>query len=442
MKHIYEAAKKHKERMLKAERYIWNNPETGFKEIKTTAYLAKELESLGYELTYAENIPGFYTVFDTGLPGPEIMVMCELDSIICPDHPEADPETGAAHACGHNCQSAALVGIAAALKEPGVTEGLCGRIRLCGVPAEELVETDFRKQMIEQGVIRHLSGKMEFLDRGYFDGVDIALIIHAAPDCTLFPGNNGVISKQIAYKGKAAHAGGSPWLGHNALYAATCGLNAINAIRETFHDTDLIRVHPIITHGGDIVGTIPDNVTVETFVRGQNLAAISAANKKVNQALTGAAISLNCNIEIKDIITVPPFINAPDMMELCIEAFHKALPSRKLDIIPNYSTAGTDSAVLSCLMPIVQPYCGGTTGASHGSDYCVADPEAVVVDSAIWQLTMIRMLLENDAKRAKEIKQNFKPLFASKEEYFAHMESMSFKGNRIQYNGDTAEVHL
>ena len=56
----------------------------------------------GYTLTKAGNIPGFYADLDTGRPGPKIAILGELDSLIVGNHPDADPETHAVHACGHN----------------------------------------------------------------------------------------------------------------------------------------------------------------------------------------------------------------------------------------------------------------------------------------------------------------------------------------------------
>ncbi len=141
MKEFIAAAEKHTQLMLNTERYIWQNPETGYKEVKTSAYMAQIFRDLGYELTMAEGITGFYTTLDTGRPGPCVLIMAELDSVICPAHPEADPETGAVHSCGHNAQCAALAGIAAALKEPGILDRLCGKIKLCAVPAEELLRS-------------------------------------------------------------------------------------------------------------------------------------------------------------------------------------------------------------------------------------------------------------------------------------------------------------
>ena len=151
MKAINSAIKKHEKLILDAERYIWANPETGYKEVKTSAYMEEKFRGLGYELTMAEGITGFVTEIDTGNEGPTLLILGELDSVICPSHPESDPETGAVHSCGHNAQCAALLGIAAALKEEGVLDGLCGKIRLCAVPAEELLEIEYRTELKNKG---------------------------------------------------------------------------------------------------------------------------------------------------------------------------------------------------------------------------------------------------------------------------------------------------
>ena len=93
MKDIIQVVEKNRQLILDAERYIWKNPETGFKEFKTSKYMAEQFIALGYELTYADNITGFYTVLDTGKEGPNVLVLGELDSIICHNHPDSDPET-------------------------------------------------------------------------------------------------------------------------------------------------------------------------------------------------------------------------------------------------------------------------------------------------------------------------------------------------------------
>lgn len=441
MNGIANAVDKHRKLILDAERYIWSNPETGYKEFKTSKYMEDRFIELGYDIVRADGITGFYTDIDTGREGPTLLILGELDSIICPAHPEADPVTGAVHSCGHNAQCAALLGIAAALKEPGMLDGLCGKIKLCAVPAEELLEIEFRTKLRNEGKIKYLGGKSEFLSRGYFDGVDLAFMVHTSAHFATTSGSVGCLAKNIIYKGVAAHAGGSPWSGVNALYAANCGINAVNAIRETFKEADLIRFHPIITHGGDMVNAIPETVVIETYVRGKTFDAIVENNKKINRALTGAALSIGANIEIIDIPGYAPLVNDKEMMLVAKEAAEIAMPDIKFHYGTGTSTGSTDMADLCCIMPVVHPYAAGSQGKGHGNDYEIIDPEAACVTNAKWQLTMVSLLLENGAERAKRIVEEYEPMFATKEEFLAYVDSLNKNGDRIIYNDDgTATV--
>lgn len=434
MQEIINAVENHKQLILDAERHIWQTPETGFKEYKTSDYMAKVFEELGYELTYANGITGFYTVVDTGREGPEILVMGELDSIICPEHPEADKSTGAVHACGHNAQCAALVGVAAALKDETIKSKLCGKIKLCAVPAEELLEIEYRNSLKKQGIIKYLGGKTEFLHRGYFDSSDIALLVHTSVIFGIKQGSVGCITKEITYKGRAAHAGGNPWDGINALYAANCGINAVNAIRETFKENDIIRVHPIITNGGAMVNAIPETVKLESYVRGSSFEAITNANQKVNRALCGAALSIGANIEINDIPGYAPLKNDKNLVKIAQEACEALIPNHKFLELPSISSGSTDMGDLSCIMPTIHPYAAGAVGKGHGNDYKIENPVAACVDSAKLQIGIIVALLSNNAEKAKRVISDFKPEFQSKQEYLEFIDALNQSGERISYN--------
>lgn len=437
MKDVTAAVERYRELILQAERQIWSTPETGYREVKTSAYMAEKFREMGYTLTEAKDIPGFYTVADTGRPGPRVLVLAEMDSVLCPTHPEADPNTGAVHACGHHAQCAAMLGIAGALRDPAVLGKLCGKIQLCAVPAEELLEIEYRTELKRQGVIRYFGGKSEFLHRGYFDGVDLALMVHTSGRFYINAGSNGCITKRITYKGKAAHAGAAPHLGNNALYAATCGMNAVNAIRETFVDENHIRFHPIVTHGGDIVNGIPATVRMESYVRGRTFDAILDANKRVNRALIGAALSLGTNVEIEDAPGYSPEVNDPGMIRLARDAAALALPEQTLNVAESvFGRGSTDMGDLSGIMPTVQPYAGGAGGTGHGSDFYITDPVTACVQSAKWQLAMLLLLLENNAARARGILADFTPKFASKEEFLRFQDSLNRQGDRIVYRED------
>ena len=434
MNRISPAVEKHRQLILDSERYIWAHPETGYKEFETSAYMEKVFTSLGYDIVRAEGITGFYTTIDTKKEGPTLLILGEMDSIICPNHPEANPKTGAVHSCGHNAQCAALIGIAAALKEPGMLDGLSGKIKLCAVPAEELLEIEYRRELKAAGKIKYFGGKSEFLHRGYFDDVDIAFMVHTADKFSARRGSVGCVAKNIIYKGVAAHAGGAPWAGKNALYAATCGINAVNAIRETLKESDLIRIHPIITHGGDMVNAIPEQVQLESYVRGKTFEGIAAANAKMNRALIGGAVSLGTNIEIIDIPGYAPLTNDMNMVKLCEDAANEiGVSFTYRDIV---GTGSTDMGDISQVMPTVHPYAPGARGTGHGSDYEICDPVAACITNAKWQLTMLYMLLSHGAERANQIIADFKPAFASIKDFLAYQDSLNTSGDRITYNAD------
>jgi metal-dependent amidase/aminoacylase/carboxypeptidase family protein len=254
-------------------------------------------------------------------------------------------------------------------------------------------------------------------------------------------GNVGCLAKRVTYKGVSAHAGGCPWDGCNALYAANLGLSAINAIRETFQEKDRIRVHPIITQGGGAVNAIPDKVCLESFVRGSNFDGIKDANRRVNRALIGGALSLGANIDICDDPGYAPLKNDPGMKEVAAEAA-KMFPNVPVYCGDDISSGRTDMGDLGCIMPVVHPYMPGASGTSHGSDYRIADPVLACVGSAKWQLGMLYLLLKEDAKRAKEILAKFTPRFPTKEAYFAYLDTVTSSGERIAYTDGTATVQL
>lgn len=437
---LIDAVAAHRDEMFEAEQHIFKNAESGFREWKTNAYMTEKFEAMGYTLTQAGNIPGFITDLDTGRPGPKICIMAELDSLIVPDHPDAVPETGAAHSCGHHAQCAALLGVAAALKAPGALDGMSGSIRLATVPAEELIEIGYRESLRRDGIIKYFGGKVEFLYRGLLDDVDIIFMVHTSPahegGFGIGPGNNGCITKNITYKGRAAHAGGAPHRGVNALYAAQMGLAGINALRETFQDKDHIRVHPIITEGGQAVNAIPDRVKLESYVRGSNLEAIVAENRKVNRALASGAAAVGAEVLLSDRFGYMPLQNDKNLAALAVECMAQVVPEDKISPNEPWSSGSTDMGDMSTLMPVLHPMVGGASGVGHGNDYRIADPETALVKCAQFQALFAHKLLSDDAKAAKEVIAAKNVVFASKEEYFAFVDKVAMDKEGAVYHED------
>ena len=391
---------------------IRKQPELGFKELKTAALVAEVLSQLGLEPQTGLAMTGVRAVAAGGRGGgPSFAVIGELDALGVAGHPEADPVSGAAHACGHNAQIAGMLGAAIGLHAVKAFEHLCGRVIFFAVPAEEGGDLEWRTAQVRAGRLELLGGKCELIRLGHFDDVDLAMMIHLtsrAEDgkAALPVSNNGRFGKTARYLGKAAHAGSAPHLGVNALYAAQIGLMAINAVRETFRDEDAIRVHPILTHGGSQVNVIPGEARIETYVRGRTIAGIRDANAKVDRALKAGALALGATVEID---TWPGYLplepdptmgalfraNAATLVGECFDGGHRA--------------ACTDMGDVSQIMPVLHPYMGGASGTGHAADYRITDPGLAYVAPAKALAAMVVDLLWDDAAGAREVLARSKP---------------------------------
>lgn len=439
---IKELIRKHENLVLSAEKDLWKIPEVGYKEYKTDAYMKEKFRELGYTLTEAEGITGFYTILDSGKKGPTVLVLAELDALYCAEHPDCDRETKSVHACGHHAQCAAMLGLAAALKEKGALDGLSGKIKLCLVPAEEGIEIEYRMNLIKKGIISFASGKQEFLARGYFDDVDLAFMVHTT-SCddpgilfTKKKGHNGVIRKKIVIKGKAAHAGGKPYDGINALNAAALAVQAVNNLRETFKESDYVRFHPIITKGGDVVNAVPSEVIMQSYVRAASTRALDSANKRINRAISAAAAANGCGVTISDIAGSEPFTEDVALTDVCVSAFTEIGGKDCYVKSDEWEASSTDMGDMSVNFPSIHPYATGATGTAHGKDYFIQNPVKACVNSAILQFTLIRRLLENDAEKAKKVISEFKPVFPSISDYVAFKKSQTNERETVIGNAD------
>ena len=442
-KRINELAAENRKRILDTADYIWKNPETGFREWKTSKYVGERFAESGYSPVFLKDIPGFYADLDTGRPGPVLAILGELDSVIVAGHPDADPATGAVHACGHHTQCSYLVGTAAVLRDAELLKLMCGRIRFIAVPAEELIEIGYRTSLQKKGTIKYLGGKVELMHRGVFDGVDASIMIHTGgkeKTVSVYKGNNGCLVKYITYKGKASHAGGGPDNGINALYAAMLGMGAINAVRETFREANMTRVHPIITEGGEAVNIIPETVRLESFVRGASAKAIVAENKKINRALAGAALSIGAGVQVSDIPGYMPLTNCEGLNELSNKVAAEILGADKVEINTKWFAGSTDMGDLSCIMPVIQPSGGGGEGTGHGSDYRIRDPEAACIDSTRFISALACVLLADNGAELIKIRDSYKPEFADKKAYFDFVDALFSDRELVTYDGDKASV--
>jgi len=406
---------------------ILRNPELGFKELKTAELVAETMAAFQVPHQTGLAITGVKGSLEGARPGPTMALLGELDSLTVAGHPMADPETGAAHACGHNGQIAALMGAMMGLVDAKASEELAGNLVLFAVPAEEYVEVEYRIGLVNAGKLGLLGGKPELIRLGHFDDVDMAMMIHghSRPDLKkviMGKSSNGCVVKLIRFLGRPAHAGSAPHQGINALNAAHLAIAAIHAQRETFQDRDTIRVHPIITRGGDVVNVVPAEVSLETFVRGRTIDAITDAESKVDRALRAGAMAVGAKVEIQTIPGYMPLTNCQEMVEV--------FKSNVVDILGEdqymdggHGTGSTDMGDVALIVPAIHPGLGGAEGTGHGADYEIVDRELTYLGGAkLLAMTAIDML-HGDAATASNIIEGFTPEMTI-DEYIRHQEQV------------------
>jgi amidohydrolase len=407
---------------------ILRNPELGFKEVATARLVADRFRSLDIPCRTGLALTGVKGVLDTGRPGPTVAVLGELDSVLVYDHPHANRETGAAHACGHNVQIATMLAVAGALRASNASAGLSGRVVLFAVPAEEYVEVEYRMGLAREGKLEFLGGKPELIRLGEFDDVDLAMMTHlsARPEerrLAMVDSFNGCIVKQIQFVGKAAHAGSAPEQGINALNAAMVALSALHAQRETFREADTVRIHPILTRGGDLVNVVPSDVRMETFVRARTAAAIEEADAKLNRSLRAGAIAVGGQVKVTTLPGYMPLVNDRALAAL-FKANALALVSPQDYVEGGHRTGSTDMGDVTHIMPAIHPFAGGARGTSHGSDYEVADMDtACLVPAKAMAMTVVD-LLADEAQNGRQILATSKPLM-TRTEYLRFLRKMN-----------------
>jgi len=419
-----EAVERHSQEIMAFSQELFHTPELGYKEVKTARLFAQRLASLGIEARCGLALTGVKARLSGCQPGPTVAVIGEMDALLCPDHPAADPQTGAAHACGHHAQVAQVYGVALGLVETEALKELAGSVVLFAVPAEEGVEIEYRLGLKERGQIEFLGGKQELIRLGEFDDIQMAISTHLSAhpeeklpliEATAGRTGNGFIAKRVRFLGRKCHVG-SPYLGVNALSAARVALAAIDAQRETFKDEDYVRIHPIITKGGELVNIVPAEVVLETYVRAKTIEAIREGNSKLDRALKAGAMALGAEVEILDQPGYLPSLRNEPLARLFLDNIGQLIGPEKARLVEEHGGGSSDFGDLSHLMPVLQASVSGAKGRGHSPDYEIVDPQMAYIQPAKALAMTIVDLLYGEAQGAKELLASFQPPL-SKEEY-------------------------
>ena len=244
---------------------IHDKPEVSNYEFFASETLAKQLEKEGFEtkLDVAGHRTGFTAVYRGAKPGPVLVFLAEYDAL-----------AGLGHGCGHNLFGAASSLAAASLKQ--VIDEVGGEVRVYGTPGEEGGENG--------------SAKGSFVREGFLKDVDAALCAHPGTEKNILTGKSLACAPvDIEFWGKAAHASGCPEKGINALDGLILTYTGINALRQ--HVTPDVRIHGIITNGGDAPNTVPDYAKAKFYLRAATAPGLENLYQRVVSIVEGAALA-------------------------------------------------------------------------------------------------------------------------------------------------------
>ncbi len=257
---------------------IWALAEIALREKRSAALLADYAEAQGF--TVERGVADLPTAFvaSYGKGRPIIGVLGEYDALPgisqkAVSHQEALEAGAAGHGCGHNLFGPASLAAAIAIKEQIAAGELEGTIRFYGTPAEE-----------------DIGGKVYMLRAGLFDDLDVALAWHPGDEVSAdTEGSQAMVDFAVEFRGKAAHAAADPWNGRSALDGVELFTHAINLMRE--HVKPTVRMHYVITDGGDVPNVVPDHAKVWCWIRDSEHGSVDELVEWARSAAQGAALA-------------------------------------------------------------------------------------------------------------------------------------------------------
>ncbi|AWB43508.1 amidohydrolase [Paenibacillus sp. CAA11] len=369
---------------------IHERPEIGNQEYYASQLLTELLEKEGFEVT--RNVAGHETGFvarkASSKPGPKIGYLAEYDAL-----------PGLGHACGHNLIG--TISVAAAIALSKVTEAAGGDVYVFGTPAEEGGPNG--------------SAKGSFAREGLFEGIDAALMIHGSGETRLTSPSLAVDPLDFHFYGKAAHASGSPDQGINALDAVILLYNGINALRQQLPQD--VRIHGIITHGGDAPNIIPEYASARFFIRASTWERTEAISAKVRSIAEAAALATGSTVkierfqnEIKDIV-----INRPldEVVGRELELLGETLVHEE-----RKGLGSTDAGNVSHVIPTTHEYIkiGPDDLVAHTAEFREAaasqrGDEALIIGAKALALAGLQLIVQPEL--LEKVKEDFKRTHAA-----------------------------
>jgi amidohydrolase len=363
---------------------VHGDAEIGFEEHTSSRRVADALAQGGFEvdLGVCDLETAFVATYGSG----------PLKVGICAEY---DALPGIGHACGHNVIAAAAVGAGIALA--GIADDLGIEVRVLGTPAEE-----------------GGGGKILMLERGAFDGLNLAMMVHPAPlaeESATMP-CLAVQHFDVHYTGRSSHASAYPQLGINAADALTVAQVAIGLLRQHLRPTD--RIHGIVTDGGDAPNIVPHRTAGQWYARAATLAELAELYPKVQRCFEAGAIATGATLSLDEPgPAYSEFLHDEELVALYTEeatAVGRVIPPGDLD----GSLAGsTDMANVSLAMPTIHPMLGiESNGAvNHQPEFtaaCItASADQAVRDGALAMARTALAAAQDDRVRERLLARSY-----------------------------------
>lgn len=364
--------------------WIHAHPETAWQEFESSARVANVLRNHGFDVV--EQISGLPTAFraEFGSGDFSIALCAEYDAL-----------PGLGHACGHNIIASSSVGAALALAS--VADELKIKVVVLGTPAEE-----------------GGGGKIVMLERGAFDGIDIAALVHPGPVDVAFAEPFAVRHIAVKYSGKASHAAAYPEQGINAADAFTIAQVAIGLLRQQLPST--VRVHGVMTRGGEAPNAIPEITEGRWYIRATSTKLMEETFDRIAKCFEAGALATGCTLEIHDeSAPYSEFTNHPNLNDIYksnAEAIGRVFDDSDPRIKMN--RASTDLGNISKVIASIHPYIGVNSGAAvnHQREFAAAcitkDADQAVVDAAT-AMAMTLAQIASDPELHKYVTQYSRP---------------------------------
>ena len=353
------AVDRHLDQLVSLSHFVHSNPELCFDETVSSRAVAEALRAGGLQVH--EGVYELPTALETRAGGGE------LEVAVCAEY-DALPEVG--HACGHNIIAASSVGAGLALA--AVAEDIGLRVRVLGTPAEE-----------------GGGGKVLMLERGAFDGVHAAMMVHPWPSEHLTATCLAVAHFDVRYTGQEAHASASPWEGVNAQDALTVAQVAIGLLRQQLPPGD--QVHGVVRESPGAANVIPGAVRARYMVRSRTAHGLAALRPRVEDCFEAGALATGCTLDYEELSPVYSHMETDPALLAAYranaEALGRTFEADDAGLPP--PTLSTDMANVSLAVPTIHPLMAiESHGAvNHQREFaaaCVtASADAAVRDGAV-----------------------------------------------------------